>query len=108
MTAPTTTPSARDILTEEEAKTRARRIENCSYRLDLGLTAGAPTYRGDVTIVFDDSGSGDTFLCFRGKAIERFEINGTQLEPEWNGYRLVLPGSALQPKNTVHIAYENE
>ncbi|MGD9934945.1 MAG: aminopeptidase N, partial [Dehalococcoidia bacterium] len=92
MTAPTANPTARDILTEEEAKTRAARISNCSYRLDLAVTAGAPTYRGDVTITFDDAGSGDTFLCFRGKTIEQFEVNGTEVAPEWNGYRLVLPG----------------
>ncbi|MGE0571512.1 MAG: aminopeptidase N [Dehalococcoidia bacterium] len=108
MTAPTANPTARDILTEEEAKTRAARISNCSYRLDLAVTAGAPTYRGDVTITFDDAGSGDTFLCFRGKTIEQFEVNGTEVAPEWNGYRLVLPGPGLLPKNIVHIVYEND
>ncbi|MCA9831653.1 MAG: aminopeptidase N [Dehalococcoidia bacterium] len=108
MTAPTTAPTARDILTEEEAKARAARISNCSYRLDLILTAGAPVYRGDVTIAFDDVGTGDTYLCFRGKTIERLELNGKTIAPNWNGFRLFLPAAELRARNTVHVVYENE
>lgn len=107
MTAPTTTP-ARDVLTQTEAEERARAVANVAYDLALSLTAGAPTYHGDVTARFDYTGSGRTFFCFRGKTIERLEVNGRQVEPEWNGYRLWLPADAVAARNTVRIVYENE
>jgi len=108
MTAATTTAPPRDVLTQEEAEGRAARISNTAYELHLDLVKGSPTYRGDITITFDDSGAGDTFLCHRGKTIELFEVNGERVEPEWNGFRLVLPGPALRPRNSVHIVYVND
>ncbi|MFN0148031.1 MAG: M1 family metallopeptidase, partial [Dehalococcoidia bacterium] len=105
----TTVAAARDVLTQTEAEGRASRVSNASYALALSLTPGSATYHGDLTISFDDAGSGDTFLCHRGKTIERFEVNGTAVAPDWNGYRLVLPGPALRRgPNTVRVVYENE
>jgi aminopeptidase N len=103
-----TDTAPRDVLTQEEAERRAARISDCAYTLSLDLVPGSGTYRGDVTLTFDDGGSGDTFLCFRGKTIERYEINGMAVEPSWNGFRLAVPGGALQPHNAVHIVYVNE
>ncbi len=99
---------ARDILTQSEAEGRAARIAGAAYTLDIRLTRGAPTYRGDVTIQFPLSGEGDTFLDFRGKTIERLEINGAVSEPDWTGYRLTLPAAALREQNLVRVTYENE
>jgi aminopeptidase N len=107
-TSSTASAPHRDVLTQDEAAARAARISGCSYVLSLDLTAGSPTYRGDVTIRFADSGGGDTFLCFRGKTIDRMEVNGRAVEPTWTGYRLTLPGTALARENTVRIVYENE
>src|SRR5262245_37546517 len=96
----TATP-ARDVLTEDEAAHRASRVSNVAYDLAVEMTKGVPTYRGDVTIRFDLTGSGETFLDFRGKTIERLEVNGRELAPQWNGYRLILPADALAAHNSV-------
>lgn len=103
-----TSATARDVLTQAEAEGRAARVSGTAYQIHLDLVKGGPTYRGEITISFDDSGSGDTFLCHRGKTIERFEVNGQSVQPDWDGYRLVLPGAALRPQNTVHIVYVND
>ena len=104
----TAPPEARDNLSQVDAEARASRVTSCDYTLELSLTAGARTYRGDCTLVFEDSGKGDLFLDFMGKTIDLLEVNGQTVEPSWNGYRLWLPETALQPRNTVHIVYENE
>jgi len=96
---------SRDRLTLDEAVTRAERVSDVSYVLDLDLEAGAKTFRGDVTIAFKHTG-GDTFLEWLGGAVERFEINGAEAEADWDGLRIHLPGSALQADNEIRIAYE--
>jgi aminopeptidase N len=107
MTAPAASP-ARDVLTQRDAEARAARITDVSYVLRLDLRRGAPTYHGDLTLRFADTGSGDTFLDFKGKSIERLEVNGRPLTPNWDGYHLTVPGDALQGRNEVHVVYENE
>ena len=108
MTEPTPTQE-RDILTQTEAESRAARISNCRYELDLDLVEGAATYRGDVVLTFDAVGEGDLVLNFRGKAIELLELNGDTVSYDWSGRRrLALPGTALQPSNTLRIRYEND
>ena len=114
-TAPTSptasSPAARDVLTQLEAEQRWARVSDVTYALHLDLTRGAATYRGDATIHFTLTGLGDTFLDFRGKRIDTLEVNGRTLDaaPLWNGYRLTLPGDALDSTtNTVHVVYENE
>jgi aminopeptidase N len=106
MTAPTSPPQ-RDLLTQLDAEARAARVTNCAYELALDLKRGSETYRGDLTVTFDLAGGDDLFLDYKGKAIERLEVNGAAVEPAWTGYRLTLPGGALGAHNTVHIVYEN-
>jgi len=98
----------RDLLTQVEAESRAARISNCTYTMAFDLVAGSPRYRGDVTIRFDATGAGGTFLDFRGKTIDRLEVNGQPITPDWTGYRLTVPGAALRSANTVHVVYEND
>jgi aminopeptidase N len=104
----TATTDVRDNLTQADAEARATRVRHCDYTIDLQLTRGAATYRGDVTLRFDATGQGDLFLDFRGKTIESLEVNGSKVEPRWNGFRLWLPGNALAASNTVRVVYENE
>ncbi|MFN8585212.1 MAG: aminopeptidase N [Dehalococcoidia bacterium] len=106
----TTTAPARDVLTQAEAEARAADVNGVSYELSLDLRRGAETYRGEVTIRFRFDGGSDTFLDFRGKQIERFEVNGGQLDPAllWTGYRLTIPADALARDNVVRVVYENE
>ena len=104
----TSTDTTRDVLTQSEAEVRAALVSNTAYTLDVQLTLGAETYRGDVTVTFELSTLTDTFLDFRGKTIESFEVNGKALEPVRTGFRLHLPASALAKRNTVRIVYEND
>jgi len=105
----TATPvSARDVLTQKEADARAHRLSHVSYALNIDLVRDADVYRGDVTLRFQLTGTGDLFVDFRGKTIERLVVNGEDLEPDWSGYRLTVPGDALDAHNTVHVVYENE
>ncbi len=99
----------RDVLTRAEAEQRAKRVRHCDYTISLDLTAGSGNYRGRATLQFDHEGVGDLFLDFRGRAIERFEVNGTTIpSPAWNGVRLWLPAELLGPTNTVTIEYTND
>ncbi|HUR16653.1 MAG TPA: aminopeptidase N [Candidatus Limnocylindrales bacterium] len=106
--APTLTAHARDILNETDATDRAARVPEAHYALSLDLAAGRPTYRGDLTLRFAARGAGSMFLDFRGKTVELLDINGTSITPDWNGFRLTLPGDALGSDNTVRIVYEND
>jgi aminopeptidase N len=94
-----------DRLTRLEAEARASVLGDVAYVLDLDLEAGAKTFRGDVTITFRHRGGG-TFLEWLGGTIERFEVNGAVLEPDWDGYRIALPAAVLEPENRVQIAYQ--
>jgi aminopeptidase N len=100
--------TARDILTQAEAEARALRISKTAYTFALELTRGAPDYQGDVTIQFDCTAGGDTFLDFRGREITLFEVNGQAVTPEWTGYRLTIPGASLKASNSVRIRYVND
>ena len=74
--------------------------------------AKSETYRGERhDHVRRSPRRGDTFLDYRGKTIELLEVNGQRIDsPDWNGYRLTLPGSALRAtsENTVRVVYEND
>jgi aminopeptidase N len=105
---PTLTGQARDVLTQQEAAARASRAREAHYDINLDIVAGRSFYRGDVTITFAAEAEGSLFLDFRGKSIDLFEVNGTQVEPDWNGYRLHLPDWLIRDDNVVHIVYEND
>ena len=108
---PDDSPIARDVLSQDEAIARAQLVSDISYEIQLDLTAGASTYRGDVTVRFayvaSDGGSG-TFLDHRGGGIERIEVNGEELERPAGEYRIPLPASALRASNVVRVSYEHE
>jgi aminopeptidase N len=100
--------SARDVLTQAEANERARRVSRADYEILLDLHGGSSRYRGDVTIRFAVSGPGPLFLDFRGRTIDRLEVNGSAVEPDWTGYRLTLPADVVGDDMTVRIVYEND
>jgi aminopeptidase N len=102
------TAAARDVLTHAEARERAARIARADYDIHLDLHAGRTSYRGDVTITFEVTGEGSLFLDHRGRHIERLTVNGEAINPDWNGYRLILPASVVGGWMSVRIAYENE
>lgn len=96
---------SRDNLTREEAARRYQQVSGVSYHLELDLEEGAKVYHGDVTIEFHHSG-GDTFLEWLGGQIDEFEVNGTKVDPQWDGFRITLPGAILERENRIHIAYQ--
>jgi aminopeptidase N len=101
-------PTARDVLTQAEAAARAERVAEAEYEVTLDLAGGQPTYRGEVTISFAARGEGPLFIDFRGREIELLEVNGTRLEPDWNGFRLALPAGVVGGQMDVRIGYVND
>lgn len=102
-------PTTRDVLTEEEAAERARRVSGVEYRIALDLRPKAETYRGDVTITFRLADAAPVFLDFTGHRVDTLEVNGVAVgTPDWTGYRLTLRDGLRGGENTVRVAYENE
>ena len=64
--------------------------------LSMGAMTNSLTVLGSVTnngtLTLSAAGSGDLFLDFRGKKIDSLTVNGREIEPNWNGYRLWLAG----------------
>jgi aminopeptidase N len=99
---------ARDVLTETEATARVARVSHVSYDISLVLARGVETFRGDCTLSFRHHGPADPlFIDFRGRTIERLEVNGRLVEPRRDGERIVLDAELLAPSMTVRVAYEN-
>ena len=99
---------ARDVLTHEEALQRAARVSDVAYDVALDLVGGQPEYRGTLLLRFQAHGEGPLFLDFRGRTIERLEVNGQPIEPDWNGYRLSLPADLVAGEMAVAIDYVND
>ena len=103
--------TTRDVLSQDEAEERARRVSHVSYEIQLDLSAGASSYRGDVTIRFQlagESSGGALFLDHRGGGIERIEVNGESLQHQPGRYRIALADDALGAQNVVRVVYEHE
>lgn len=98
----------RDVLSLEEAAGRAARVAGVRYELSLDIEREATSYRGDATVHFRVTGDGDLFLDFRGRCIDRLEINGAAVEPAWADNRIALPARLLAPETRVRILYEND
>ena len=100
--------SARDVLTQVEARDRAARVHQADYDLAFDIVAGGSTYRGDATIRFTTTGAGPLFLDFRGRSIELLEVNGVSVSPDWNGYRLSVPADVVAADMSVRVVYVND
>jgi len=96
---------ATDRLTLTEAEERARAVSDVAYSLHLDLERGAKSFKGDITITFEHHG-GDTFIEWLGGHIEHMSVNGSAIEPEWDGERISLSAGSLEAQNEIHIAYE--
>jgi aminopeptidase N len=96
------------VLGQAEAAERARRVRSARYEVRLDLRAGDASYRGDVQLEFETEGSGPLFIDFRGRSIEQLTVNGSDLEPDWSGYRLLLPASVVAERMSVRLRYVND
>ncbi|MDA0269976.1 MAG: aminopeptidase N [Chloroflexi bacterium] len=102
-------PTTRDVLTQEEAATRAARVSEADYQIALDLKPKAEAYIGDVTVTFRLADAAPVFLDFTGNRIDRLEVNGTLIgQPDWTGFRLTLSHGLVAGQNTVRVAYEND
>ncbi|CAN5833646.1 aminopeptidase N [soil metagenome] len=100
---------ARDVLKQAEALARAARVGEARYDIRLDLQAGSSSYRGEAVVRFAVAGDGPLFLDFRGRHIESLEVNGANLEPDWNGFRVNLPADVLSEQPVVvRLVYEND
>ena len=99
--------TAAERLTRAEAEARAAQLSAVSYILDLDLEAGSKVFRGDLEARFDHAG-GDTFMEWSGGRIDRFEVNGIEMEPVREGSRIILPGSILGGGNRIRVSYERD
>ncbi len=100
---------ALDQLSQSEAIARKARVSNISYVMDIDLVSLADSYRGSVTSRFDLSNSdGDIEIDFTGGDVSSVVVNGETLEPDYNGFFVTLPQSALLTgRNEVTIAYSH-
>jgi aminopeptidase N len=100
--------AARDVLTQAEAAERAGRVRQADYSIVLDLAGGRPDYHGEVRLTFEVDGEGPLFIDFRGRQITQLLVNGQELAPDWNGFRLTLPADAVTHQMDVFIAYHND
>lgn len=104
----TMVPAPHAVLTQAEARDRASRVTNVSYDLEIELQRGASTYRGSARIGFDAvPAEAPIFLEYRGRAIERAELNGEPVDVAWDGTRIHLAADALAARNELLVVYEN-
>jgi aminopeptidase N len=93
-----------DRLTRSEAERRADAVSDVAYDLHLDLERGAKSFSGDITIRFAHHG-GDTFIEWLGGHIETMNVNGSDVDPDWDGERIALAAADLAPENEITIAY---
>ncbi|PCJ25575.1 MAG: aminopeptidase N [SAR86 cluster bacterium] len=100
---------ALDQLSQAEAIARKARVSEISYLLDIDLVSAADAYQGRVTLQFDLTDNDTTLdVDFTGGSVLAVIANGETLEPEYNGYFITLPESALKVGgNEIVIDYQH-
>ncbi|GJM13223.1 MAG: aminopeptidase N [Pseudohongiella sp.] len=100
---------ALDQLSQVEAIARKARVSDISYVMEIDLVSDADAYQGSVTANFtlsDDNRNLD--IDFTGGSVSGLVVNGEALEPDYNGYFVELPASALLVgRNEVSIEYSH-
>ena len=93
-------------ISRQLADYRAARISDVRYDLSLDVT-GRDTARGNVTIAFTRSGSGDAIIDFRGPGLGAIVLNGATLPSDvTNGMHIRLPAESLRRgTNKVSITF---
>jgi aminopeptidase N len=88
--------SAKDVLTRDEAQTRARLLSDLSYEVALDLTTGERDFGSRTTIRFRCREPGAaTFVDLDAQIINDATLNGRRLDPEaFAEARLALDGLA--------------
>jgi aminopeptidase N len=108
----TTTPRPappRDLLTREEAETRARRVADVDYELSIDLPTHGSIYSGSAVITFSVTSLDDPlFIDWKGMQVTALTVNGRDVQPDVRDNRIWLDGSLLTPHTSVCVEYRNE
>lgn len=88
--------SAKDVLTRDEARARARLLSNLSYEVALDLTLGERDFGSRTVVRFRCHEPGaSTFIDLDARAVQSAVLNGRPLDAEaFAGARLALDGLA--------------
>lgn len=105
----TVTRPALDQLSQAEAIARKQRVSEVAYVIDIDLVTLPEAYQGIMTAHFDLSDNNAPLdIDFTGGDVVGVSVNGNSIEPDYNGYFIVLPETALQTgTNTVTISYSH-
>lgn len=100
---------ALDQLSQADAQARKDRIGKVDYTLDIDLVNQADAFGGIAEIRFDLRLAGAPLTVdFTGGTVESVNVNGNEVSPDYNGYFITLPESALLTgANTVTISYRH-
>jgi aminopeptidase N len=96
-------------LTFAEARSRAARVSDVAYALELRLDGEAPEYSGRVSATFElTDAERDLALDFAGGAVQTLEVNGRTVDGHYNGFFLTLPAAALHKgDNRVEVEFSH-
>ncbi|MEX0963886.1 MAG: aminopeptidase N [Pseudohongiellaceae bacterium] len=100
---------ALDQLSQAQAIARKARVSNISYVMDIDLVGLADSYQGNVSSRFElTDNDAPLEIDFTGGSVDRLLVNGETVEPDYNGYFITLPRSALiTGPNEVSIDYSH-
>ena len=100
---------ALDQLSESAAIARKTRVSEISYVLNIDLVSLEDAYQGSVTTRFDLTDRDQALqIDFSGGSVDSVIVNGETLQPDYNGFFVSLPETALQEgTNVVTIAYSH-
>lgn len=100
---------ALDQLSQAEAIARKARVSDISYVMDIDLVSLDEAYQGSVTANFSLTDSAIPLeIDFTGGSVTAVVVNGEAVEPDYNGFFITLPPSALiAGRNAVTIDYSH-
>ena len=81
-------------LTRLEAEERSSLVDVDSYGVELDLTTSETTFATTSTIRFRASEGASTFVDFLGTSVDAVTLNGTQVQPAYDGTRIAVEGLA--------------
>ncbi len=97
-------------LSWNEAKSRASRIENVQYTIDLEIGSEKETFDGTTKIFFDlKDASQDLRIDLQHATLFEIKTNGQATPLNYNGHFITIPQNQLQSgRNEIQIKYERK
>ncbi len=96
--APAITRLEASFLEESYARARSKQVANVTYKLDFSLSADKPSFSGVAEISFDLlNRDQDLTLDFSEGLIDSVNLNGRELEVNYNNWFLALSREDIEP-----------